>query len=202
MVITNFSDPETLSYIKTVGYPVMFLIMVIEGPIVALAASFLAKLGFFNIFIVFFLSLLGDIVGDIILYSLGYLGGAKILRKAERFLHINPQFVQKIEKHFKLHGQKTIIAVKSTTGLCWITFIAAGTVRMDFKKFLTGSFLGGIVWSSFLIIVGYFFGYAFGKINDYIQYAGITIFISFVVFYLSVSLYKKYQAKKLLVDGQ
>jgi len=202
MIIADLSDPATLNYIKTVGYSTMFLLMVIEGPIAALAAAFLASLGFFNIFIVFILSILGDLIGDIILYSVGYLGGARMLKKAERLLHIKAGFVQKIEKHFKMHGRRTIIAVKSTTGLCWITFIAAGAVRMKFKKFMYWSFLGGLVWSSFLTIVGYFFGYAFEKINDYIRSAGIIIFISFVVFYLLISLYKRYQAKKMLFDGQ
>ena len=202
MVIANLNDPETLNYIKTIGYPAMFLIMVIEGPIAALAASFLASLGFFNIFIVFILSILGDLVGDIILYSLGYIGGARMLKKAEHLLHIKMGFVEKIEKHFQAHGRRTIIAVKSTTGLCWITFIAAGAVKMDFKTFLTGSFWGGIIWSSFLIVTGYFFGYAFNKINDYIRYAGIIIFISFVIFYLIISLYRRYQAKKMLINGQ
>ena len=145
MIIADLSDPATLNYIKTVGYSTMFLLMVIEGPIAALAAAFLASLGFFNIFIVFILSILGDLIGDIILYSVGYLGGARMLKKAERLLHIKAGFVQKIEKHFKMHGRRTIIAVKSTTGLCWITFIAAGAVRMKFKKFMYWSFLGGLV---------------------------------------------------------
>ena len=41
--------------------------MIIEGPIITVIGAFLASLGFFNIGIIFFLSLLGDIVGDIIL---------------------------------------------------------------------------------------------------------------------------------------
>jgi len=54
---------------------------------------------------------------------------------------ITPDLIGRMEKYFQKHGGKTIFAVKSTTGLCWTTFTAAGIVKMDFKKFMTYSFL-------------------------------------------------------------
>lgn len=197
----NLADPQILVYIKTIGYPTMLILMTVEGPIATILAAFAASLGFFNIFIVFGLSMLGDILGDIILYIIGYTGGAQILAKAERILKVKPEIVAKLEKLFLLHGKKTIFAVKSTTGLCWITFIAAGAVRMKFQEFLFGSFFGGIVWSSFLVAMGYFFGYAFEKINDYIKYAGIIIFAAAVSFYTILTVYKKYQSRRILKNG-
>lgn len=199
--IINPSDPHTLLYIKTIGYPAMFLIMILEGPIITLIGAFLASLGIFNVFIVLSLSILGDIVGDIILYAIGYYGGANILPKAERFLKIQPATIGKLKNYFIKHGRKTIFYVKSTTGLCWITFITAGTIKMNFRDFAMASFWGGIVWSSFLVISGYFFGYAFEKINNYIKSAGLIVFISVVMFYFIILLYKKYQAKKILENG-
>lgn len=197
----NLADPHILGYIKTIGYPTMLFLMIIEGPIATILAAFAASLGFFNIFVVFALSMLGDIIGDIILYTIGYTGGAKALTKAERILKIKPKTVAKLEKLFLIHGKKTIFAVKSTTGLCWITFIAAGTMRMKFKEFLFGSISGGIVWSSFLVIMGYFFGYAFDKINDYIKYAGLIIFAAAAIFFIALTFYKKYQSRQILKNG-
>lgn len=199
--IVNFSDPQTLLYIKTIGYPTMFIIMVIEGPIMTIVGAFLASVGFFNVFVILILSILGDVAGDIILYTVGYHGGARILEKAEKFLKIKPFIIEKLKKHFEKHGKKTIFYVKSTTGLCWITFIAAGAIRMKFRDFLFASFWGGIVWSGFLVISGYFFGYAFEKINDYIRSAGIIIAVSAALFYIALVSYKKYQSKKLLQNN-
>jgi len=198
----NLSDPHTLLYIKTIGYPTMFILMILEGPIVTILGAFLASLGFFNVFIVLILSILGDIAGDMILYAIGYYGGARILEKSERFLKIKPNVIEKIKEYFKKYGKKTIFYVKSTTGLCWITFIAAGSVKMNFKDFLTASFLGGIVWSAFLVISGYFFGYAFERISEYIKSAGIIIFLFVVSFYVLLTLYKRYQSHKLLKNGK
>ena len=197
----NLQDPHTLLYIKSIGYPTMLLVMIVEGPLMTILAAFLASLGFFNIFIVFTLSILGDIIGDIILYSIGHIGGVKALEKAERILKIKTATVEKLETYFKKHGKKTIFAVKSTTGLCWIAFIAAGTSGMKFKDFIKASFLGGLVWSGFLVISGYFFGYAFEKIGSYIKYAGILIFLAVVLFYISLTLYKKHKSREILMNG-
>ena len=82
------------------------------------------------------------------------------------------------------------------------TFIAAGSVRMNFRDFLAASCLGGIVWSAFLVISGYFFGYAFEKINEYIKSAGFIIFISVAAFYVLLVLYKRYRSYELLKNGK
>ncbi|PIR73780.1 MAG: hypothetical protein COU40_00720 [Candidatus Moranbacteria bacterium CG10_big_fil_rev_8_21_14_0_10_35_21] len=198
LIPSDFSSPETIAYIKTIGYPTMFLLMIVEGPIATVIAAFFSKLGFFNIYLVFILSFLGDIIGDIILYFIGYYGGFKTLKKAEKILKTKPKIIIKLENHFRIHGRKTIIAVKSTTGLCWITFILAGATKMPFKTFLTSSVVGGIVWSSFLVLCGYFFGYAFRTIDLYIKYAGIIIFIVATIFFVGLTFYKKYQAQKIL----
>lgn len=194
----NISDPEILSHIKAIGYPLMLAVMIIEGPIVTILAAFAASLGFFNVFLVLALSILGDIIGDVILYIIGYFGGNKALKKAEQILKIKPAIIEKMEQLFRTHGKKTIFAVKSTTGLCWITFIAAGTIRMKFKDFITASFLGGIIWSGFLVIMGYFFGYAFKEIDNYIKYAGMIILFAAVIFYVVITLYKRHQSKNIL----
>lgn len=197
-MLINFSDQNTLFAIKTIGYPSMLILMIAEGPLVTILSAFLSSLGFFNVYAVLFLSIAGDIIGDIILYYIGYIGGTRALKKWKKLLRTTPTTIKKIEKLFASHGKKTVFLVKSTTGLCWITFIAAGAVKMKLKDFLSASLLGGIIWSSFLVVSGYFFGYAFESIRDSIQYAGIIIFICVAVFFAGTTLYKKRQSKKII----
>ena len=47
------------------GYAFMFTGMFVEGPLITAAASFGAALGYFNLTIVAILSLLGDILADL-----------------------------------------------------------------------------------------------------------------------------------------
>lgn len=198
--IQTIADSQLPQYLQIIGYPSMLIVMTIEGPIATLVAAFLSSLGVFNVLIVFFLSLLGDILGDLICYAIGYFGGSKMLEKARKKLKIQPKILTRIERLFTQHGFKTIFSVKSTTGLCWITFIAAGAFRMNFKKFLQGSIGGGIIWSTFLVIMGYFFGFAFIQIDKYIQYSGIFFIVLVIVLYIGISIYKKRRSQKLLKE--
>jgi len=194
----NHTSQEFIQLLPYWGYPLMLLLMTLEGPIITIISAFLASLGYFNIFIVFSLSVLGDVLGDIVLYFIGYFGGHKILLKAEKFLKIKESVIEKLREKFRQNGAKIIFYVKSTTGLCYITFILAGTARMKLSKFVKYSILGGLFWSSFLVIVGYFFGYAAEQISEYIKYAGYIILTGAVMFFIGLTLYKKKQAKEIL----
>jgi len=194
----NHTSQEFIQLLPYWGYPLMLLLMTLEGPIITIISAFLASLGYFNIFIVFGLSVLGDVLGDIVLYFIGYFGGHKILLKAEKFLKIKESVIEKLREKFRQNGAKIIFYVKSTTGLCYITFILVGTARMKLSKFVKYSILGGLFWSSFLVIVGYFFGYAAEQISEYIKYAGYIILTGAVMFFIGLTLYKKKQAKEIL----
>jgi membrane-associated protein len=88
--------------------------------------------------------------------------------------------------------------VKSTTGLCWSTFAAAGIVKMDFKKFLQYSFLGGVVWSGFLVAMGYFYGFLWKEMKQYISWIGWIIFFIAIISFIVITIYKKKQSEKFL----
>ncbi|MDI6778171.1 MAG: DedA family protein [Patescibacteria group bacterium] len=189
---------EFMRFLPYWGYPTMFVLMILEGPIVTIISAFLASMGFFNVFIVFILSVAGDVIGDIILYFIGYFGGPAITKKAQKFLKVKDSVVEKLKAKFHENSAKIVFYVKSTTGLSYITFITAGSLRMKLSKFVTFSILGGLVWSSLLVVIGYFFGYAAERISDYIKYAGVIIFAGAVIFFIGLTLYKKRQAKEIL----
>lgn len=197
----NPSSQEFMRLLPYWGYPLMLLLMTLEGPIVTIISAFLASMGYFNVFIVFALSVTGDVIGDIILYYIGYFGGSRILPKAERFLKISALTVEILKTRFHENSSRIIFYVKSTTGLSYITFIIAGTLKMKFLKFVKSSILGGLVWSSLLVIFGYFFGYAADKISQYIKYAGIIIFAGVIITFIVISIYKRAQSKKILENN-
>jgi membrane-associated protein len=185
-------------FLKLHGYWMMLPLMVVEGPVVTLVSAMLASLGAFNVWIVLIFSILGDMIGDVILYGLGYRFGMGFVRNVGKYIGITEDLVLRMQKYFEHHGGKTIFAVKSTTGLCWATFTAAGIVKMDFKKFLKNSFYGGVVWSSFLVAMGYFYGYLWRQIRDYIKYIGWIIFVVAAITFVIITIYKNRQAKKML----
>ena len=124
-----------------------------------------------------------------------------MLLKTEKFLKVKNSVVDRMKKLFDEKGEKLIFYVKSTTGLCAITFILAGTVRMPFWKFMKFSFLGGLGWSFIRLGIGLFFGYAASQISQYIKYAGIVIFIAAIIMVIIITLVKKWESNKILGNG-
>jgi membrane protein DedA with SNARE-associated domain len=183
------------------GYPLMFALMFFEGPFATMIAAFLASQGYFNVGIVFVLSVIGDVLGDIGLYHIGYFGGPKIIEKAQKFLKIPDATVEKLKNKFHQNSGKLIFYVKSTTGLSYITFTLAGALRMKLLKFVKYSILGGLVWSGLLIFLGFFFGYAALQISQYIKYAGAAIFIAAIVAVIVINLIKKRESAEILGNG-
>ena len=189
---------QIFDFLSQYGYWGMLPLMIIEGPIVTIIAAMLASLGAFSWTIVLVLSMAGDVIGDVILYGLGYRYGMGFVRGFGKYMGITEKLVLKMEKYFEKHGGKTIFAVKSTTGLCWAAFTAAGIVKMDFRKFVKYSVLGGIVWSVLLISMGYFYGFLWREISQYIDWIGWAIGGIAVVSYILITLYKKKKSEKIL----
>ena len=92
--------------------------------------------------------------------------------------------------------------------------IASAELSAETPEFLTNSFLswltnsilvtalvlGGIVWSSFLVAMGYFYGYLWREIKQYIEWVGWIIFAVAIISIITITIYKNTQAKKLLKD--
>jgi membrane protein DedA with SNARE-associated domain len=187
-------------FLHQYGYWMMVPLMILEGPVVTVIAAMLASLGAFNVFLVLLFSILGDIIGDVALYVLGYRFGMGFVRRIGKYMGITEKLVLQMQEYFKKHGGKTIFAVKSTTGLCWATFTAAGIAKMNFKKFLKNSFYGGIVWSGFLVAMGYFYGYLWRDIKQYIEWIGWIIFAVAAVSMAAITIHKNRQAKRMFKE--
>lgn len=198
----NLSSDHFIHALPYWGYPLMFGLMFFEGPFATMIAAFLASQGLFNVGIVFILSVAGDVLGDIGLYHIGYFGGPHIIEKAQKFLKVKDATVEKLKNKFHQNSGRLIFYVKSTTGLSYITFTLAGALRMKLLKFIKYSILGGLVWSSLLVFLGYFFGYAAAQISQYIKYAGIAIFAAAILALVMISLIKKRESAEILGNGK
>lgn len=191
---------QIIQFLTEYGYVILLPLMIVEGPIATIIGAFMASLGFFDIWIIFALSIAGDLIGDLILYGVGYKWGMSFVNHIGKYVGITRKLVLRLEKFFVLHGGKTVLMVKATTGLCWAAFVTAGVVKMPLRRFVKFSFFGGILWSGFLVIMGYFFGYLYEQIAQYITYAGWIIFGAAVVVFAMINLFKKHETEEIFAD--
>ena len=176
-------------------YLFLFPVVVVEGPIITVIAGFLSSLGFLNIFIAYAVIVVGDIVGDIMFYAIGYYGRQKFVNRWGRFLGITSERVERLEKHFEKHAGKTLIVVKLSQGIGAVVLVAAGIARVPFRKFVWYNFIPTLPKSLILILIGYYSGESYVKISSYLDYAAIGTVIAAVIFIVIYFMMRKVSKK-------
>lgn len=158
-------DIVTISpYLK---YPLLFILAVVEGPFIMTFAGFLLKLGVLS-FIPTFISLgLGDIVGDMAWYGLGYWGGKKNVKRLGKYLSMSESLIEKIEATLVRYQGRIIFFSKVTNGFGFglATLIAAGIAKISPKRFLLYNFLGEFIWLGLLLFIGHSLGRLYLSLN-------------------------------------
>ncbi|MBI5817085.1 MAG: VTT domain-containing protein [Candidatus Yonathbacteria bacterium] len=179
----------TIALLLTYKYLILIPIAIVEGPIASVIAGFLVTLGFLNIFWVYVIIVLGDIVGDTALYYLGY-GGKTILHKYGAFLGITPERLEQAKRYFEKKHQKAIILSKIIHGVGIAGLVTAGILRIPYRRYIKSCITVTIPQSAILLLAGVLFGHAYLQIGKYLDYFAATI--SVVVLTMVAFLIYKY----------
>jgi membrane-associated protein len=147
-------------------YGILFLIIFAEtglvftpflpGDSLLFAAGMFAALGSLKIGFLFFLLWTASFLGDNINYWVGRFFGQKIVNN--RRIPISQGHIDKTQLFFEEHGKKTIVLARFMPIIRTFAPFVAGIGKMDYRKFVTFSFIGGFSWVALFVFAGYFFG--------------------------------------------
>jgi membrane protein DedA with SNARE-associated domain len=182
-----------LSFIVLYGYFVILPVAILEGPIITVIAAFLAAQGYFNIYAVFAIVVIGDLLGDLLYYGIGRFGTKLFNTKFGKRFGLDTKHLALIEKHYATHSGKTLIIGKWTHSLGLVTLTGAGAAKMPVGRFMWYSLLGTIPKSLVFLLLGYYTGYAYQKINMYFNDAA---YIMGAVIVLAIAIYFFIQWRK------
>lgn len=190
----------TLTWLLTYRYLVIVPLIIIEGPIVMVVSGFLLRLGYFAFWPVYLVLLLGDLAGDFIWYGVGYYGARRLVRRYGHFLSLTDEVMDRIEEVFKKYQNKILFTSKVTMGLGFalVTLITAGAVRVPLKNYAAFNILGGFVWTSLLVALGYFFGNLYFLVDEAFR----LIFLAALAAVFLIALYgfKRYIKQQIIKD--
>jgi membrane protein DedA with SNARE-associated domain len=154
---------DLLHLIGRYGYLVVFFGVMLEGagvPLpgetVLLASGALVHRGVLGFGGVLFSGILGAVVGNQIGYWVGRLGGRPFVLRWGRYALITPERLGHAEAFFARHGGSAVFLSRFVVGLRVFGALVAGTSRMSWEKFALYSVLGGIVWATAAVSLGYF----------------------------------------------
>lgn len=163
-----------ITLLLTYKYLILVPIAIAEGPIASVIAGFLVTLGFLNIFLVYVIIVLGDIIGDTAFYYLGY-GGKTILNKYGSFLGITQERLEQAKRYFETKHQKAIILSKIIHGVGIAGLVTAGILRIPYRRYIKSCITVTIPQSAVLVLTGVLFGHAYLQIGKYLDYFAATI---------------------------
>jgi len=146
-----------VNFAQTLGYVGIYFYMLLVGTfipvpseLVLLPAGYLAAKGEMNLVLVWFCAALGSLSGALINYFL-----AKWI--VNRFLKDKP-IIKKVTKFWQAHGKISAFLAPLTPGLGQYISIPAGLSHMPLRWFIPLTFSANLIWTGFLIMIGYIFG--------------------------------------------
>ena len=192
-----------ISQYGDVTYGILFLIIFAEtgfvltpflpGDSLLFTAGAFAAQGVLAVYWLWLLLFIAVLCGDNLNYWIGYHLGPKVFTGGKLF---HPEYLEKTKMFYDKHGRKTLILARFVPIIRTFAPFVAGIGRMKYSTFLGFSVLGGLIWVSFFIWGGYFFGnLAFVQEYFSLFIMGIII-VSLIPLVVEVVRHKKHKVKK------
>lgn len=192
MTLLGAGFQGTVQWVLQHGYPLLFIVMLVEGPVVTAAAAFAAALHYLNIWIVLLLSVLANLIPDLVYYAIGYWGRETFINKYGRYIGITPERIAATEKLAAQHSGKSLFMIKMIPFLATPGLVLVGATKMDIKKYAFWSIIIIIPTSLLYLILGYYFGAAYATIERYLHAGAYVIGAAIVIVIVVAYLQRKY----------
>ncbi len=162
----------TLDWVSTAivrhGYEALFLAAIAEGPVVTVIGAFLAAQGLLKLAWVYLVAVGADLVGDLLFYALGRSGRLSGQRWQHRLSARQQRQLRWLQDGFHAHAGKTLLFGKLTHAVGFLVLIAAGSVRIPVRLFLGYNLLGTLPKTGLFVLIGYFVGAAYNRVDTYL----------------------------------
>jgi membrane protein DedA with SNARE-associated domain len=173
---------DLLDLIGRYGYLVIFLGVMAEsagvplpGETVLIVSGALAHRGVLDLGDVLFFGILGAVTGDQVGYWVGRKGGRPFLLRWGRHLWITSGRLARAQAFFDRHGGRAVFFARFITGLRVFAALAAGTSRMPWGRFALYNALGGTVWATAAVSLGYFLWASISLVEHWVGRASLLI---------------------------
>ncbi|NVN97019.1 DedA family protein [Candidatus Nomurabacteria bacterium] len=185
-----------LAWIDSSKYILLFLGMIVEGPLIMLTSGFLYKLGQFSFLPMYLVLVFGDFTADMIWYCIGRFGTRSTIFKYGHYVGITPDKLEKIERGFHKYHQKILIINKLTMGFGFsiVTLVVAGMFKVPYKNYIILNLIGGFIWTLILVTLGYFLGNIFSVVPTSMKV--VSVVTMFTIFTLGIKYINNYLKTK------
>ncbi|HET6846297.1 MAG TPA: hypothetical protein VFH29_05645 [Anaerolineales bacterium] len=174
-------------------YFLLAFLVLIEGPIAVLAASAAAATGLMRPGLVFFSAAVGNLTADSLWWLLGYAGKPEWIHALGRRLKIRETQIEHLKHMMVKHATQVMFLSKITLSFSIPTLIAAGLLRIPWKRWFPWFLLAEMLWTGSLVLIGYYTTQAIAHVAQGMEFVllGASLLFVVVVFFWGRRLLKK-----------
>jgi membrane protein DedA with SNARE-associated domain len=201
----------TISIIVKIGYPGIFVLMLLEGMLLPIPSEVVmafggylvvtgalqAQLGIPAVILLLLSGTAGNVAGASIAYYIGKLGGLRFIERYGRYLLIDNRSVMRAQRFFDKYGSVSVFATRLVPIFRTFISIPAGVAQMDIRSFLVYTSLGTLGWNSILIYLGFTLGRKWQLLLpffDVLTYAVALLIAAIFIWWLCTAIRRKFGA--------
>lgn len=180
-----FSNTDALIQYGGLGFVILFIyletaffvgIVLPGGDYFVFTSGMLCGTQFieFPLIFVIMLAIIAAILGDYTGYLQGKSLGRRLYNKPDTWI-FKKEYLHRSEAFYKKHGVWTFIIGRYFPIIRTILPVLAGAVKIEKKQFITSVALGGTIWISVLMTLGYVLGHKFPQLLNYTHYILLAI---------------------------
>jgi len=191
------------SFLSQYGYAAIFLFAFLEACCVPIPsevtfgfAGVLAGQGHLNIVAVIVVGTVAELIGSMVSYGIGRVGGRPFVRRTGRYLLITHADIDRAERFFTGRGVWAVPLGRCLPVVRSFVSVVAGFVEVPVALFAVLSLIGTAVWVTVISLVGYGVGNAWNKVNHDISLAGYGIVAIAVILIAAFVFYRLRELRK------
>ena len=133
--------------------------------------------------IVFVVLTIAAVLGNVVGYWIGHIVGPPLFKPRTSWVGrklFNPVYVTKTHEFFDRYGSRALILARFVPLVRTFVTLIAGVGRMSFRRFISYTAVGGVLWVALVTLLGFFLG-NIGFIRKNIDLALILIVLVSVI---------------------
>ncbi|MHA6762800.1 DedA family protein [Streptacidiphilus sp. PAMC 29251] len=172
----------------------VFLGFLIPGETAVVIGGVTAYNGTNQLWVVILAAAAGAVIGDSIGYAVGKRWGDSLLKRIPKRL-IKPAHIAQSKDMIQRLGGRAVFAGRFAAALRALVPGLCGVSEMRYRTFATWNVLGGAFWATGFVLLGYFAGASWHRVEHYASLAS-WIFVGVIVVVVGGLLFLKHRAEK------
>lgn len=180
-----------INLIGNFGYAGIIIAMAIESALIPLPSEiimpfsgYLVSTGRFDLVLVGISGAVGNLIGSLIAYGLGYWGHERIVRKYIRkwgkWILVTENELDQAEKLLHRYKDWVVVGSRLLPGVRTIISLPCGIAKLPLLRFSLLTFIGSFAWSIFLAWIGLTLGKNWHSIGPYFHKADAIVVIAII----------------------